>query len=58
MGWKTSKIEYVNGYRIIEVEGPSFKVYDSGRQLGEDFPYSGEAAAYANSLPRRNPPPS
>lgn len=52
MGWKTPKIEYVNGYKIIEVEGPAFKVYEGDRQLGDDFPYSGEAAAHANSLPR------
>ena len=51
MGWKTPEIEYVNGYKIIEVAGPSFKVYEGNRQVGDDFPYSGEAAAYANSLP-------
>ena len=51
MGWKTPKVEYVNGYRIVELEGPTFKVYDGDRQLGEDFPYSGEAAAHAKSLP-------
>ncbi|MBY5740447.1 hypothetical protein [Rhizobium leguminosarum] len=38
MGWKTPKIEYVNGYKIVEVEGPTFKVYDGDRQLGDDFP--------------------
>lgn len=38
MGWKTPKIEYVNGYKIVEVEGPIFKVYDGDRQLGDDFP--------------------
>lgn len=54
MGWKTPKIEYVNGYKIVEVDGPSFKVYEGTRQLGDDFPYSGEATAYANSLPVRN----
>ncbi len=55
MGWKTPKIEYVNGYRIVEVDGPIFKVYEGDRQRGDDFPYSGEAAAHANSLPRRGP---
>lgn len=54
MGWKTPKIEYVNGYRIVEVDGPIFKVYEGDRQLGEDFPYSGEAAAHAKALPRRD----
>ncbi|QND43732.1 hypothetical protein HB770_34975 (plasmid) [Rhizobium leguminosarum bv. viciae] len=58
MGWKTPKIEYVNGYKIVEVEGPSFKVYDGDRQLGDDFPYPGEAAAYATSLPKRDHPRS
>jgi hypothetical protein len=53
VGWKTPKIEYVNGYKIVEVAGPIFKVYEGDRQLGEDFPYSGEAAAHAKSLPRR-----
>jgi len=56
MGWKTPKIEYVNGYKIIEVEGPTFRVYADDRQLGDDFPYSGEAAAHANSLPKRDAP--
>ncbi|TWF48073.1 hypothetical protein [Neorhizobium alkalisoli] len=55
MAWKTPKIEYVNGYKIVEVEGPVFKVYDGSVQLGDDFPYSGEAAGYANSLPKRKP---
>ena len=55
MGWKTPKFEYVNGYKIVEVDGPAFKVYDGGGQLGDDFPYSGEAYAYANSLPKRAP---
>jgi hypothetical protein len=50
MGWKTPKIEYVNGYK------PIFKVYDGDRQLGDDFPYPGEAAAYATSLPKRDHP--
>lgn len=36
------------------VEGPSFKVYDGDRQLGDDFPYPGEAAAYATSFPKRD----
>lgn len=52
MGWKTPKYEYVNGYRIVEVDGPAFKVFQGERQFGDDFPYSGEAAAYANSLPK------
>jgi hypothetical protein len=52
MGWKTPQIEYVNGYKIVEVEGPKFKVFEGDRQLGDDFPYSGEAAAHAMSLPR------
>jgi len=55
MGWKTSKIEYVNGYKIVEVDGPIFKVYEGDRQIGDDFPYSGEAAAHAKSLPRLDP---
>ncbi len=54
MAWKTQKIDYVNGYKIVEVEGPLFKVYKDSDQLGDDFPYSGEAAAYANSLPSRD----
>jgi hypothetical protein len=54
MGWKTPKFEYVNGYKIVEVDGPAFKVYDGDRQIGDNFPYSGEAAAFANSLPRRD----
>ncbi len=54
MSWKTSKIEYVNGYKIVEVDGPTFKVYEGDRQLGDDFPYFGEAAAHAKSLPRRD----
>lgn len=54
MGWKTPKFEYVNGYKIVEVDGPAFKVYDGDSQLGDHFPYSGEAAAYANSLPKRD----
>jgi hypothetical protein len=56
MRWKTPKVEFVNGYRIVELEGPTFKVYDGDRQLGEDFPYSGEAAAHAKSLPTLDPP--
>ena len=52
MGWKTPKFEVVNGYKIVEVDGPIFKVYDGTLQLGDDFPYSGEAAAYANALPK------
>ncbi|NLS06247.1 hypothetical protein HGP14_23235 [Rhizobium sp. P32RR-XVIII] len=56
MGWKTPKIEYVNGYKIVEIDGPIFKVYDGTLQIGEDFPYSGEAAAHAKSLPRRDAP--
>jgi hypothetical protein len=54
MVWKAPKIEYVNGYKIVEVEGPAFKVYDGERQLEDDFPYSGEAASHANSLPPRD----
>ena len=54
MGWKTPKFEYVNGYKIFEGDGPAFKVYDGDRQIGDNFPYSGEAAAYANSLPKRD----
>ena len=53
MGWKTPKFEYVNGYKVVEIDGPAFQVFDGDRQLGEAFPYSGEAAAYANSLPKR-----
>lgn len=56
MGWKTPKIEYVNGYKIVELDGPVFKVYDGTTQVGDDFPYSGEAAAHANSLPKRDLP--
>ncbi len=58
MAWKTRNIEYVNGYKIVEVDGPAFKVFDGDRQIGDDFPYPGEAAAHANSLPRLNPPRS
>ena len=54
MGWKTPKVEFVNGYKIVEVEGPAFKVFEGDRQLGDDFPYSGEAVAHAKSLPNRN----
>lgn len=53
MGWKTPKIDYVNGHKIVELEGPTFKVFDGDRQIGDEFPYSGEAATYANSLPKR-----
>lgn len=53
MGWKTPKFEYVNGYRVVEIDGPAFLVYDGDRQVGDHFPYSGEAAAYAKSLPKR-----
>jgi hypothetical protein len=53
MGWKTTKFEYVNGYKIVEIDGPAFQVYDGDRQLSDPFPYSGEAAAYATSLPKR-----
>jgi hypothetical protein len=52
MGWKTPQIEYANGYKIVEVDGPSFKVFEGDRQIGDDFPYSGEAVAHANSLPK------
>jgi hypothetical protein len=54
MGWKTPKFEYVNGYKVVETDEPTFKVYDGDRQLGDDFPYSGEAVAYAKSLPKRD----
>lgn len=56
MGRKTPKFEYVNGYKVVETDGPTFKVYDRSEQVGEDFPYSGEAAAFAKSLPARNVP--
>lgn len=52
MGWKTPKFEYVNGYKIVEIDGPTFQVYEGSNQVGDDFPYSGEAAAFANSLPK------
>ncbi len=55
MGWKTPKFEYINGYKIVEVDGPIFKVFDGNRQLGDDFPYSGEAIAHAKFLPKREP---
>jgi hypothetical protein len=32
-----------------------FKVYDGGIKLGDDLPYSGEAASCANSLPKPKP---
>jgi len=54
MGWRTPKFEYVNGYRVVEHGGPAFRVCDGDRHLGEDFPYFSEAAAYANSLPKRD----
>ena len=54
MGWKTPKFEYVNGYKIVEIDRPAFKVYDGDLQIGDNFPYSGEAAAFANSLPKRD----
>jgi hypothetical protein len=57
VGWKTPKFEYVNGYKIVEVDGPTFKVYNGTLQLGGDFPYSGEAAAFARSLPAGNVEP-
>jgi len=56
MGWKTPKFEYVNGYKVVETDGPTFKVYDGSDQVGEDFPYSDEAAAFAKSLPADNVP--
>lgn len=52
MGWKTPEIEYENGYKIVEVDGPSFKVYEGDSQVGDDFPCSGEAVAHANFLPK------
>lgn len=54
MSWKTPKFEYVNGYKIVEIDGPTFRVYEGSDQVGDDFPYSGEAAAFANSLPKRD----
>lgn len=57
MGWKTPKIEIVNGYKIVEVDGPTFKVFDGTLQLGTDFPYSGEATTFAKSLPKGNAAP-
>jgi hypothetical protein len=54
MGWKTPKFEYVNGYKIVEIDGPAFQVYDGDRRLGDEFPYSGEASAYAKSMPKRD----
>jgi len=54
LGWKTPKFEYVNGYKVVEVDGPIFRVYDNESQVGDDFPYSGEAIAYAMSLPTRD----
>jgi hypothetical protein len=45
----------VNGYKIVEVDGPIFKVYGDNAQLGDDFAYSGEAAGHAKSLPKRDP---
>ena len=56
MGWKTPKFEYVNGCKVVETDAPTFKVYDGSDQVGEDFPYSGEAAAFAKSLPARDVP--
>lgn len=56
MGWKTPNIEYVNGYKIVEVDGPVFKVFEGDRQLGDDFPYFGEATAHARSLPKLDMP--
>jgi hypothetical protein len=56
MGWKTPKFEYVNGYKVVETDGPTFKVYGGSDQVGEDFPYSGEAAAFAKSLPAHDVP--
>lgn len=53
MGWKTPKFEFANGYKILEIDGPAFQVYDGDLRSGEAFPYSGEAIAYANSLPKR-----
>lgn len=57
MGWKTPKIEFVNGYKIVETDEPAFKVYDGDRVIGDDLPYFGEAVALARSLPRRNAEP-
>ncbi len=57
MGWKTPKFEFVNGYKIVEVDGPTFKVYSGTLQIGGDFPYSGEADAFARSLPKGDAAP-
>jgi hypothetical protein len=54
MGWKTPRVEYVNGYKIIEVEGPLFRIYDGNLEIA-DFPYPSEAASHAKSLPPRDP---
>lgn len=52
MGWKTPKFEFVNGYNIVEVDGPTFTVSSGTLQIGDDFPYTGEADAFARSLPK------
>ncbi len=54
MGWKTPKFEYVDGYKFVETDGRTFRVYDGSDEVSEDFPYFGEAAAYAGSLRPRN----
>lgn len=56
MGGKTPKFEHVNGYKVVETDGPTFKIYDGADQIGEDFPYSGKGAAYSRSLPARDVP--
>lgn len=49
--------QHVNGYKIVEIDGPTFNVYEGSEQVGDDFPYSGEAAAFANCLSKRDDPP-
>ncbi|MDX3929076.1 MAG: hypothetical protein QHC90_25160 [Shinella sp.] len=49
-------IESVNGYEVIEVPGPIFKVYDDSRQYGADFKTFDEAVAHARTLPSRDTP--
>lgn len=35
-GWKTPKFEYVNGYKFVETDGRTFRVYDGSDEVGED----------------------
>lgn len=46
-GLENAENRIVNGYKIVGTNGPVFKVFDGDRQLGDDFPNSGEAAAHA-----------